>query len=213
MTIRWKIFALACVILVAGCDTATTKNPVGTTTGLVADKALNGIWKDDMCPIAALFCGQNDMGEYLHIFQSGDSEMTALWVNAPVRSRERGDFTEYRFTTATLGNNHFMNVVEQPTNATEKPKAGFTPIFYTLRNNGHKLTIYHIDDNKVAKAIESGALTGHIEKHQDKDKDGKPEDVYDSIQITAEPAELDVFMAKPEAADLFIVYRVFKRIE
>ncbi len=198
-----RLLVLACAVLLAGCYDTRSEHPIGTTAGLKPDKSLVGIWKDDYW--------RQDTGDTIHIFVSGDSEMTAVWIEAP--AGKFGSFHPYRIATAKLGNNRFINVTEEPHKADDKAPVQYQPALYTLRNDGRTFTLYTADDEKVAKAIETGAIRGIVEKHTEKHSDGTPYIEYDKVVITAAPTELDAFMAKPEAADLFRVYMVFKKIE
>jgi hypothetical protein len=204
MAIRWKWLVVLCALFAAGCYDTKTAKPIGTTAGFVQDKSLIGIWKDDHWRV--------DSGDYLHIFPVNAQEMTLLWIEAP-KGADRGSFSQFRVTTAKLGNNRFLNVAKWNEQSVEEAVKERVPVFYTLRNGGRTLTIYLADDERVAKAIESGALKGVVEKHLEKRNDGTTYADYDKIEITAEPAELDAFMAKPEAAELFKVFMVLKKVE
>ena len=132
----------------------------------------------------------------------------------PRDDSQSGTVSVYRVTTATLGKNHFMNAVELKLDAPDKQQPpGFTPVFYTLRDDGRSLTIYQIDRDRAVAAVRSGAIAGSIEQHEVKDDSGKTSEQIDAVRITAEPQALDAFMAKPEAADLFRVYMVFRKAE
>ena len=125
-----------------------------------------------------------------------------------------GSFQLYEFTVARVGENHFINArkLSLAREHNDQPE-NWMPLFYTTTHEGRSLKLYYLDQDKIIKAIESGALKGRVEKHQRKNDDGKIEDEIDAITITAEPADLDAFMAKPEAADLFQLYKRYWRIE
>jgi hypothetical protein len=202
----WKALALTCAILAAGCVVPTSKYPVGTTTGLTRDTALLGTWKDDVFRV--------DFGEDIHVVPVGDGVMTAFSSRLPDKPDEAGELSIYQFTTATLGANHFINARELKLEGDERKQlTQWTPLFYTVRNDGRSLKLYYLNQEKTIKAIESGTLKGHIEKHKTTNSEGKTEDIIDSIEITSEPVELDAFMATPQAVELFTLYRRFKKIE
>ena len=202
MTPCWKVLALVCAIFLSGCYDTTTTNPIGTTAALAQDKVLIGIWKGEFW--------RHDEGEYLHIFPTDDQKMTALWIESP-KDKDHGSYQEFQITTAGLGRNRFINAAKRTSDGSFE--VHWMPLFYTLRNDGRTLTIYTANDDKVVQVIDSHALRGEVKRHQEKDDKGQSREVIDSIEITAEPAELDAFMARPEAADLFRVFMRYKKIE
>jgi hypothetical protein len=201
VTLRGKIAALLCLLFAAGCYDTQTSNPIGTTTGLVPDKALTGIWKEDSW--------RSESGDYLHIFRGNERDMTLLWIEAP--KGDHSNYSAYRITTAKLGSNRFFNAA--PERSSEQSAKAWMPVFYTLRKQNKLLTVYLADDDRVAAAIEAGEIKGVVKKHTEKGENGKAYTAYDKVEITAKPAELDAFMARPEAAELFKVVMVLKRME
>ena len=201
------VLALACALLAAGCVTPISKNPVGMTTGLHRDLSLVGTWEEDM--------GRYSEGEVITVVPVGtDDLMTAFQVGLPKKKDDAGSFTLYEFTTAKVGENHFANARELPlARDHHNERDGWMPLFYTTTHEGRSLKLYYLDQEKIIKAIETGALKGRVERHKQKNDDGTIEDKIDTITITAEPAELDAFMAKPEAADLFRLYKHYWRLE
>lgn len=198
MTLCWKAAAFAAVLFSAGCVTPVSVNPVGTTTGLGRDMALVGTWRDD----AFRF----DDRESITVAPVGDSGMTAFRVRLPDTPEEQGSFTLYAFSTATLGQNHFINARKVLLASDKRDEdAGWMPLYYTVKANGRSAKLYYLDSEKLAKTIESGALKGRVERK----KDG----AIDAITITADPAELDAFFTKPEAASLFQLLMRYRKVE
>ena len=191
-------FAIVCTLLVAACLPVTTKTPVGSTVGLGADSALYGTWKarsadpDDK---------QKDFG-YFHFITGKDGTMTALMVIAAGGSDD--EWTAFALRTATLGKNHFMNVVETFDNnepvASDLKDTSF-PVLYKFGKN-HTLTLYLLDEDKTKEAIAAGKLQGVIESGS-----------YGDVKITSDDAALDAFMATPEAVKLFKMFLVLKKTE
>jgi hypothetical protein len=196
-----KIFVLACVLFAAGCGSITTKYPIGITTGLQPDKALYGTWKGH-------FVDQdNDL--YLHFLKADSGELIAIWVFAPTDDEHKGGAMIFKIITAKLGDNRYINAVElTPDKKVKAEPRGYTPALYRFESDG-QLTICKIDKDKLVKAIESGALAGVIEEHGARNSIQH----YEDIIITSKPEQLDAYMAKPEASDLFVSCTTSKRAE
>ncbi len=186
---------LACVFLLAGCLPVTSKTPVGTTTGLGADKALIGTWKGHSAD------ADNKDDGFFHFMQAKDGSLTIAVILAKGSSDD--GWTIFNARTASLGKNHFINAVEtfdKDAPAEGDMKNANIPLLYAVK--GRTLTIYLIDEDKAKAAINAGKVKGTVEPGNSGD-----------AQITADGAELDAFMAKPEAADLFKVMMVLKRVD
>lgn len=186
---------MACALLLAGCLPVTSKTPVGSTTGLGADKALTGTWKGHSVD------ADNKADGYFHFMAAKDGTLTAAVVYA-MGSSDDG-WTIFNVRTATLGKNHFINAVEtfdKDAPAEGDLKNANIPMLYTI--HGHTLTLYLIDEDKAKAAVKAGKIKGEVE----------PGDMGDVV-ITADAAELDAFMAKPEAAELFKVMMVLRRVD
>jgi hypothetical protein len=186
---------LACALFLAGCLPVTSKVPVGTTTGLGADKTLIGTWKGHSAET------DNKDDGFFHFMQAKDGSLTIAVILAKGSSDD--GWTIFNARTATLGKNHFINAVEtfdKDAPADGKLKNANIPLLYVVK--GRTLAIYLIDESKAKAAVKAGKIKGTIE----------PGDSGD-VQITAEGAELDAFMAKPEAAELFKAMMVLKRVD
>lgn len=186
---------LACAAFLAGCLPVTSKTPVGSTAGLGADKALYGTWKghDPKQP------DQRDA--FLHFMTSKSGEMTVAVVAA---GGTTDDFWSiYSAKTATLGKNRFINAVATQ-DSSEPPgenlKNANIPLLYKMK--GQSLTLYWLDEEKTKAAIKAGKLKGSVGPGENGD-----------VQLTSDAAELDAFMATPEAAGLFKVMLVLKRVD
>lgn len=192
----WRLLALVLAAFVlCGCLPVISENPVGTTTGLGPDKALYGTWKgrhpDD----------KNAKDGYVHFMAAKDGSMTVAMVLAEGSSDD--GWTIFRLSAVTLNQNHYLNAVltfDKDQAAEGKLKGARIPVLYTLKDG--VLTLYLLDEDKAKTAIKTGKLKGTIE----------PGDNGDAI-ITAEPAQLDAFFAKSEAAALFKPLLVLKRVE
>ena len=186
---------VACAVLLAGCLPVTTKTPVGTTAGLGADAALFGTWKGHSPD------SDNKADGFFHFMLAKDGSMTVAVILA--RGSSDDGWTIFNAHTATLGKNHYLNAVEtfdKDAPAEGDMKNADIPLLYVVK--GRTLTLYLIDEDKAKAAIKAGELKGEVE----------PGDMGDVV-ITAEAAELDAFMAKPEAAGLFKVLMVLKKVD
>jgi hypothetical protein len=187
--------AIACTLLLAGCLPVTSKTPVGTTAGLGTDEALYGTWKFHNSDAK----DKND--GYFHFMKAKDGSITAIMVLA--KGSDDDGWTVFNVRTATLGKNHYINAVEtfdKDAPADGSLKNANIPLLYTIK--GRTLTLYLIDEDKAKEAVQSGAIKGTVEPGQSGD-----------VTITADAAELDAFMAKPEAANLFKEPMVLKKVE
>ena len=194
-----KVFCAALVAIVAvalaGCLPVTTKTPVGTTVGLAADPALIGTWK-----------GHNGSEKdpqdgFFHFIKMKDGSISAVTI---VAADKPGDeWTIYRVRCAALGSNHFLNAVMTFDNgeAVNGPLKDATfPVLYAIK--GKTLTLYLVDEDKAKAAITAGKIKGTVEPGMSGD-----------VTITAEAKDLDAFMTKPEAKDLFKLLIVLKKVE
>jgi len=192
----WRLLALVLAAFVlCGCLPVTSKNPVGSTISQGADKALYGTWvgrnPDD----------KNAKDGFVHFMAAKDGSMSVAMVMAEGGSDD--GWTIFRLSTAKLNQNHYLNAVltfDKDEAASGKLKGATIPVLYTLKDG--VLTLYLLDEDKAKAAIKAGKIKGTIE----------PGDSGDAV-ITDEPAELDAFFAKPDAAALFKPLLVLKRVE
>ena len=191
--------AIAAVLVAAGCLPVTSTTPVGTTVGLTADDALYGTWKghsvdgDDKSDKPTV---------YLHFLKGKSGTLSALLVTAA--GSKDDDWIAFNLRTATLGKNHYMNAVQtfDSNGAVEGGlKNANIPVLYSFGRH-HTLTLYMLDEAKVTKAIQDRKIAGTVESG-----------AFGDVTITADAAALDALMATPEAAKLFKVSFVLKKVE
>jgi len=195
MIVTRIVAALACAFLLTACLPVTSKTPVGTTAGLGADTALYGTWKGHSPD------SENKDDGFFHFMQAKDGSITAAVIMA--RGNSDDGWTIFSARTATLGRNRFINAVEtfdKDAPAEGDLKNANIPLLYVVK--GHTLTLYLLDEDKTKEAVKAGKLKGIIEPGENGD-----------VQITSEPAELDAFMATPEAAGLFKVMMVLRKVD
>ena len=195
--------AIAAMLVAAGCLPVTSKTPVGTTVGLGADDALVGTWvarSDDQADKD----GKDKGPLYLHFLQGKDGgALSVLWVSAS-GGKDNSGWMSFAVSTAKLGDNRYINAVQ--TSEDGKPVDGALkdasfPLLYSFGKH-HRLTLYLLDEDKVKDAIQAGKIAGTVEPGSSGD-----------VKITVDAAALDAFMAKPEAADLFKVFIVLRKVE
>jgi hypothetical protein len=187
--------ALTCALFLAGCLPVTSKSPVGTTMGLGADPVLIGTWKGHSPDT------DNKTDGYFHFMAAKDGSLTIAVIMAAGGSDD--GWTIFNARTAVLGKNRFLNAVEtfdKDAPAEGSLKNANIPLLYVVK--GRTLTLYLLDEDKSKEAIKAGKIAGTIEPGESGD-----------VEITAEPAALDAFMATPEAAVLFKVMMVLKKVE
>jgi hypothetical protein len=195
----WRRAAsLVLALTAAACLPVTTKTPIGTTAGLVADPELEGLW-----------IGRSTEGDktvsYFHFISTGANGFTLVGVT-PRQGKDNASWGVYHLTTATLGGNRYMNANEvsddEKPAPPEKQQVNI-PLLYTM--TGDTLTISLLDEDKMKAAIDAHRIAGEIHKSYY----GKME--IDDVEITADAAHLDAFFAKPDAAGLFKPLLTLKR--
>lgn len=203
-----RLLAAICVMLVAGCSTVGIKYPIGTTTGLAPDRMLFGTWRGHFADDKQGDSGSQKAEFYVHFVAMNNGKVIVVVVAAP-RSGEEGGFIDAAsITTATLGENHFINAVDLLGQGSSKSDEGtISPLLYTGSESG--LTLCSLDLDETRNAIRSGAIAGTIEEHGAKDSIQH----YETVTITADPAALDAFMAKPEAVKLFKPSMVLRKVD
>lgn len=211
----FRFVALVAAVMLAGCGEVSTQYPVGSTTGLTSDPALIGTWwpraeKGDDVERTA----DGNHAGYIHVLPTREGQFEIVLVSLPVKPGDTGDFEVYRASSGRAGENRFLNVVmlspagEEPLTA---PKHGTTPILYRFEANGD-LTLFKLDTDKTTAAVKAGVIAGTIEKNTYK-YDGKEYEGTPDVTITADPATLDAFFAKPTVIDLFEKMGVLKKAE
>jgi len=173
-------------LLLAACYPPTTTHPVGTTTAVVNDPALVGLWrgKSDQ--------STDDRGLYFHFLPAGDNTITVVMVQAG--SEPDGDWMVARITTANLGGNHIMNAEMQfgdGKSDDDDDHRGTIPLLYRFEGP-NRLVLYLMDEDAAKAAIQAHKIAGTVEPGQ-----------FGDATITASPKELDAFMATKKGASLF----------
>ena len=182
-------------LALAACLPVTTKTPVGTTVGLAADPALIGSWKGQS-PDA-----KQKQDGFFHFMLAKDGSLTVAMVFAAGTSDD--GWSVFNARTATLGKNRYLNAAmtfdkDEPVKGALK---GVTfPVLYVVK--GKTLTLYLIDEDKAKAAITAGKIQGTIEPGTSGD-----------VTITATAPDLDAFMAKPEAKEMFKLLIVLKKVD
>lgn len=209
------VVALIAAVMLAGCGEVSTQYPVGSTTGLTPDPALVGTWwpRDDKGGNLERTADGKRAG-YVHVLPTSEGGFGIALISMPAKPGDTGGLAVYRATSGRAGENRFLNVVmlspagEEPLTA---PKHGTTPVLYRFEANGD-LTIFKLDVDKAAAAVKAGRIAGTVEKHSyqygGKEYEGTPD-----VTITADPAALDAFFAKPTVIDLFEKIGVLKKAE
>lgn len=174
----------------------SVKEPIGTSTGYVNDPALRGTWlsvpDDGKAPA------------YVHVLLNDDSTMTVIGVSQG-NDKDKASWGELSLTTVRLGSNHYMNVREISEDG--KPKddntaaAASIPLLYAI--HADTLSLYSLDEKKVADAIRAHRIEGTVEKTQ----------FGDTVSITADGPHLDAALIKPDAAALFEPVMTLKRVK
>lgn len=161
-------------------------NPIGASVELKNDPALDGLWygKTDKDGDAA----------YYHVLLNADDTATVVGVGQRHHD-DKGGWGVLTVTTAALGNNHYINAREvfengRPASQPENPVAWYSGLY---RIDGNSLTIYGLDERKVAGEVKAGRIAGTI----------SPGRFGDNIEITADAAHIDKWLSLPDAPKLF----------
>lgn len=196
---------LAAAAMLAGCSEVSTQYPIGSSSGLAPDPALVGTWlprTDDGKDIERTADGK--IAGYIHVLPIKEGPLTIVMVSLPKKPEDKGDYQIMRATTGQTGKNRFLNaVLLSPAGETSKtmPEQGTVPVLYRFDTNGD-LALFKLDEDKAAAAIRAGTIAGTIKKNTytvgGTEYEGTPD-----IRITADPAALDAFFAKPDAEALF----------
>jgi hypothetical protein len=209
------VVALVAAVLLAGCGEVSTQYPVGSTTGLTPDPALIGTWwprAEKGGDVERTADGKH--ADYIHVLPTREGVFEIVVVSFSTKPGATGGYTVYRASSGRAGENRFLNVVMlTPAGETPQtlPKHGTSPVLYRFEANGD-LTLFKLDDDKVAAAVNAGRIAGTVEKHTYQ-YDGKEYEGTTDVRITADPAALDAFFAKPTVIDQFEKIGVLKKAE
>lgn len=173
------------------------KEPIGTSVGYKNDPALEGLW-----------VGHTDKDKsitYVHIILNDNDTMTAIGIT-PHHGDQKAAWGTLAITTVKLGQNHYLNEHETsddggpPKDSTGPDEAS---AYYHIA--GDTLTVRFLDSGKVAKEVDAGHIAGVV--HRD-DKSGEVQ----SVEVTADGAALDAWLAKLDAPKLFEDFMVLKKV-
>ncbi|MDE2492930.1 MAG: hypothetical protein KGL97_03410 [Alphaproteobacteria bacterium] len=187
--------AMTCALLLAGCLPVTSKVPVGTTAEHTSDRALFGTWRGRT--------EDQKADTYFHFLPDKEGTVTAILVSTQGTKNDAG-WMSFTLRTVKLGENRLMNAVETSDNGApvEEPLKGANiPPLYSIAN-GRRLTLYLLDEDEAKAAIKTGRIAGTIEPGN-----------FGDAKITADAKTLDAFLATPEAAQLFKVFIVLRKVE
>ena len=194
MRLHRAALAIACTLLLAGCLPVTSKTPVGTTAGLGADEALYGTWTGH---------GEDGTAVTFHFVP---------WRTTPTRSPSWS----------------------APNTDSPSPKPASmcctTKSATTFLNAAQMLRRGQSAGEPVERREHAAALQVREERQADASSYGRGQDQrgdpcradrghdrrrrqWRRIEITADAAALDAFMAKPEASKLFKLLIVLRRTE
>jgi len=181
---------LAAVLLAFGLSACVAvKEPVGTSVGYANDPALEGTWRGKS--------GEDKPEGYYHVLPNDDATMTVIGF-APKNGDDKASWGTLSLTTVTLGPNRYMNVRETSEDGgPPKDKAASDSIPLLYRIDGDRLSIFTLDEKKVAAAIRAGRIQGTITPN----KMGAMQ--FDTVAITADGQHLDAFLKRADAAELF----------
>jgi hypothetical protein len=190
----WR-FALVAAFAWTLSACVSLPNPIGASVGFKNDPALDGLWY-----------GKTDKDSdavYYHVLLNADNTITVLGVSPhSVKDKGWGVLTA---TTAILGNNRYINAREvfengKPISQTENPRAWYSGLY---RLEGDVLTIYALDDRKVAAEVKAHRIAGTISHGR----------FGDDIAITADAAHVDKWLSTPDAPKLFAPLFTLVRIK
>lgn len=193
-----KFVALALAALsLSAC--VSLKEPIGTSVGFKNDPALEGLW-----------VGRTDKDKaitYVHVILNDDDTMTAIGVT-PRHGDDKAAWGTLEMTTVRLGANRYLNEREisddgGPPKDASNTAGDSASAYYRL--DGDTLTISMLDLDKVAKEVDAGRVAGIVHR------DDKSRQVQ-SVEVTADGAALDAWLAKPDAPKLFEPFMVLKRV-
>jgi hypothetical protein len=188
-----KRFALAALLAFALSACVSLPNPIGSSVGFKNDPALEGLWY-----------GKTDKDEkraaYYHVLLNADNTATAVGVSAG-HSDDKGGWAVLAVTTATLGPNHYINGQELFEDGKPKDDKTVYSGYYTV--TGDTLTIYALDDRKVAAEIRAHHIDGTV----------TPGRFGDNIAITADAAHVDKWLSSPGAPKLFAPLLTLHRVK
>ena len=186
---RLTAFAAAALVLFSLTACVAVKEPVGTSVGAANDPALEGTWRGGS--------GADKPEGYYHVLLNDEATMTVVGY-APKGGDDKASWGTLSLTTVQLGPNRYMNVRETSEDGgPPKDNAASDSIPLLYRINGDTLSVFMLDEKKVAAAIRAGRIAGTITPSKVMSA------TIESVAITADGPHLDAFLKRADAPDLF----------
>lgn len=190
--------AVACLLILAGCDSIYTDNPIGTSPATRMDARLIGGWK----AAGPLDEQKHSPGEQAYFFflpsekNAGFRGVLISW-----NKTKASDSTDLAFDAVTgkAGDQWFFNVrsVFDEGNPDKDGLPGYRPYRYRVDADG-SLEVFDWSPQGLERLkadIEQGRIAGKVTAQNDgTDTDGKPM-IRTGIQITADQHSLDSYFA------------------
>lgn len=150
----------ALMLSVAACI-PTSENPIVTPKAKL-DKALNGAWRGTL----------EDGGlVYLHFMRDKENKLKALLVTREnpedAERKDEGAWAAFTLVTANVAGTRYMSVLfdYDDGEAVTGETRGYHLLRYAIADDG-TLSIFQVDSEALAKAIEKGKLQGTVERDQ-----------------------------------------------
>ena len=189
--LKWTICTALAIFLAACLPTA--QNPLPVSADHPLDKALYGAWigsvEDEEDPVL------------LHFLETVDGKHKAILVTVQTPDDSDGGWAEFDVTSSTLSNGNFLNLywTESDGEAVEELQ-GFHLMRYELGADD-TLSLFFIDGDMIAEAIEEGALDGTVSSSG----------MTKSIRMTASSEKLAAYIESQNPMKLFAeAYGTFK---
>lgn len=191
-----KRFAVAALLAFALSACVSLPNPIGTSVGFKNDPALRGLWYGKT--------EKEQSAAYYHVLLNSDNTATVVGVGTG-DGDDKGGWGVLAMTTVTLGGHHYVNARETFEDGKPKPDSdgpsGWVSGLYRLE--GDTLTVYGLDDRKVAAEVKAHHIAGTV----------TPGRFGDDIAITADAAHVDAWLSAPNAPSLFAPLFTLHRIK
>jgi hypothetical protein len=192
---------IGAAVLLCACSPLTTKYPIGSTTGLVADQNLIGTWvARDPKTGDVQRTRDGKTAVFVHVLPGKNNMLEIVWLGFPTEPEKSGEVLFAYATSGRAGDYRFLNITWPAAERTVSG-AGTIPYRYAYAPNGD-LLVFAIDQDKAIAAIQSGAIAGTIEE-KGYIFDGKEYGQHKLVRLTADPVALDAFFATAQGADLF----------
>lgn len=187
------VFAGVCLMMASCID---SKNPVSDPKEAKVDQKLLGVWRNT---------GKNGNVYYYHVGQAGDKLPGGVLRAVFVTHIKNGQVLRpgvFRLFTSEIGNSKFLNIPILDQNDLvrfdqagwdAKLVKGYSIAKYELKDDS--LTLWHMNRDAKAKAIQMKIIKGEIKKSTGTGPD--------SVYFTDTSENLAQFLADPENINLF----------